>query len=79
MGVDEHAEFDGATGTAVSDGAPSIVWEAASWLPGKDRILLDLHARQPLDNQALADTLGVSPPHTAALMPATSTRRSNGS
>jgi DNA-directed RNA polymerase specialized sigma24 family protein len=68
MGVDEHAEFDGATGTAVSDGAPSIVWEAASWLSGKDRILLDLRARQPLDNQALADTLGVSPPHAAALV-----------
>ena len=68
MGVDEHAEFDGATGTAASDGAPSIVWEAASWLPGKDRILLDLRARQPLDNQALADTLGVSPPHAAALV-----------
>jgi DNA-directed RNA polymerase specialized sigma24 family protein len=68
MGVDEHAEFDGATGTAVSDGAPSIVWEAASWLPGKERILLDLRARQPLDNQALADTLGVSPPHAAALV-----------
>jgi DNA-directed RNA polymerase specialized sigma24 family protein len=67
MGVDEHAEFDGATGTA-SDGAASIVWEAASWLPGKDRILLDLHARQPFDNQRLADTLGVSPPHAAALV-----------
>jgi DNA-directed RNA polymerase specialized sigma24 family protein len=68
MGVDEHAEFDGATARAASDGAPSIVWEAASWLPGKDRILLDLRARQPLDNQALADTLGVSPPHAAALV-----------
>src|SRR5436190_3703486 len=67
-GVDEHAEFDGATGEAVSDGAASIVWEAASWMPGKDRILLDLHARQPLDNRALADTLGVSPPHAAALV-----------
>jgi DNA-directed RNA polymerase specialized sigma24 family protein len=68
MGVDEHAEFDGATGKAASDGAPSIVWEAASWFPAKDRVLLDLRARQPLDNQALADTLGVSPPHAAALV-----------
>jgi hypothetical protein len=67
MGVDEH-ELEGATGTATSDGAGPIVWEAASWFPGKDRILLDLHARQPLDNQALADTLGVSPPHAAALV-----------
>ena len=68
VGVDEHAEFDGATGKAASDGAGAIVWEAVSWFPGKDRILLDLHARQPLDNQALADTLVVSPPHAAALV-----------
>src|SRR5262249_23391207 len=67
-GVDEHAEFDGASGTATSDGAGAFVWEAASWFPGKDRILLDLYARQPLDNQGLADTLGVSPPHAAALV-----------
>ncbi|HKA93282.1 MAG TPA: sigma-70 family RNA polymerase sigma factor [Acidimicrobiia bacterium] len=68
IGVDEHAEFNGATGSAGSDGAGAIVWEGASWFPGKDRILLDLHARQPLDNRALADTLGVSPPHAAALI-----------
>jgi DNA-directed RNA polymerase specialized sigma24 family protein len=68
VGVDEHAEFDGANGKAASDGAGAIVWEAVSWLPGKERILVDLHARQPLDNQALADTLGVSPPHAAALV-----------
>jgi DNA-directed RNA polymerase specialized sigma24 family protein len=68
IGVDEHAEFDGATGKAASDGAGAIVWEATSWFPGKDRILLDLHTRQPLDHQALAETLGVSPPHAAALV-----------
>lgn len=68
MGVDEHAEFNGGAGKRASDGAGAIVWEAASWLPGKDRVLLDLHARQPLDNEALADTLGVSPPHAAALV-----------
>ena len=67
-GVDEHAEFDEAAGVATGAGAGAIVWEAASWLPGKDRVLLDLHARQPLDNQELADTLGVSPPHAAALV-----------
>jgi DNA-directed RNA polymerase specialized sigma24 family protein len=67
-GVDEHPEFDGATGKSTSDGAGAIVWEATSWFPGKDRILLDLHMRQPLDNEALADTLGVSPPHAAALV-----------
>jgi len=68
MGVDEHAEFNGASGGATSDGAGAIVWEAASWFPGKDRVLLDLHARQPLDNRALADVLGVSPPHADALV-----------
>jgi hypothetical protein len=68
VGVDEHAEFDGATSKAALDGAGAIVWEAVSWFPGKDRILLDLHVRQPLDNRALADTLGVSPPHAAALV-----------
>ena len=68
MGVDEHAELHGDTAKATSDSAGAIVWEAASWFPGKDRILLDLHARQPLDNQALAETLGVSPPHAAALV-----------
>jgi DNA-directed RNA polymerase specialized sigma24 family protein len=68
IGIDEHAEFNGATGSATSDGAGAIVWEAASWFPGKDRILLDLHARQPLDNRALAETLGVSPSHADALV-----------
>jgi Sigma-70 region 2 len=68
IGVDEHTEFNGATAGTTSDGAGPIVWEGASWFPGKDRILLDLHARQPLDNRALADTLGVSPPHAAALV-----------
>jgi hypothetical protein len=68
MGVDEHAELDGSSGKAQSDGAGAIAWEAASWLRQKDRVLLDLHARQPLPNQALADTLGVSPPHAAALV-----------
>jgi hypothetical protein len=68
MGVDEHAELDGVSGKAQSDGAGAIVWEAASWLRVKDRVLLDLHARQPLPNQALADTLCVSPPHAAALV-----------
>jgi hypothetical protein len=39
-----------------------------SWFPGRDRILLDLHARQPLDDLALADVIGVSPPHAVALV-----------
>jgi DNA-directed RNA polymerase specialized sigma24 family protein len=66
LGVDQHAEFDGQTGAAAAAGAGAIVWEAVSWLPPRDRILLDLHARQPLDNRALATALGVSLPHAVA-------------
>ena len=68
IGVDEHAEFDGEPGAAAAVGAGAIVWEAVSWLPPHDRILLDLHVRQSLDNKALAAAIGVSLPHAAALV-----------
>jgi DNA-directed RNA polymerase specialized sigma24 family protein len=68
IGVDHHAEFDGPTGAAAAVGAGAIVWEAVSWLPPRDRILLELHARQPLDDAALASALGVSRPHAAGLV-----------
>jgi DNA-directed RNA polymerase specialized sigma24 family protein len=68
IGVDAHAEFNGAAVAPTTDGTGAIVWEAASWLPGRDRILLDLHARQPLGDQALAVTMGVSLPHAVALV-----------
>jgi DNA-directed RNA polymerase specialized sigma24 family protein len=68
MGVDEHAEFDGTSASAAADGAGAIVWEAVSWFPGRDRVLLDLHARQPLDDIALSDVMGVSLPHAVALV-----------
>ena len=68
IGVDEHAEFDGTSAVAAADGAGAIVWEAVSWFPGRDRVLLDMHARQPLDGRALADVMGVSPPHALALV-----------
>jgi DNA-directed RNA polymerase specialized sigma24 family protein len=67
IGVDRHAEFDGPTGAAAAVGAGAIVWEAVSWLPPRDRILLELHARQPLDERALAAALGVSTTHAAGL------------
>jgi DNA-directed RNA polymerase specialized sigma24 family protein len=67
IGVDHHAEFDGPTGAAAAVGAGAIVWEAVSWLPPRDRILLELHARQPLDARALAAALGVSITHAAGL------------
>ncbi len=66
IGVDHHAEFDGQTGGAAAVGAGAIVWEAVSWLPPRDRILLDLHARQPLDDRGVAAALGVSLPHAVA-------------
>jgi DNA-directed RNA polymerase specialized sigma24 family protein len=68
IGVDHHAEFDGPTSAAAAIGAGAIVWEAVSWLPPRDRILLELHARQPLDDAALAAALGVSRPHAAGLV-----------
>jgi DNA-directed RNA polymerase specialized sigma24 family protein len=68
IGADQHVEFDGPTGAAAAVGAGAIVWEAVSWFPPKDRILLELHARQPLDHRALAAALGVSIPHAAGLV-----------
>src|SRR2546423_3603824 len=68
IGIDEHGEFDGESGAATTVGAGAIVWEAVSWLPPRDRILLDLHVRQSLDNKALATAIGVSLPHAAALI-----------
>jgi DNA-directed RNA polymerase specialized sigma24 family protein len=67
IGVDQHAEFDGPTGAAAAVGAGAIVWEAVSWFPPRDRILLELHARQPLDGRALAAALGVSITSAAGL------------
>src|ERR1700704_1743222 len=68
IGVDEHAEFDGESGEGATRSAGAIVWEAVSWLPPRDRILLDLHVRQSLDNTGLAAAIGVSLPHVAALV-----------
>jgi len=45
-----------------------IVWAAAAGLSERDRALLDLHLRQGLDGQELADTIGVTPGHAYVLM-----------
>lgn len=45
-----------------------IVWAAAAGLSERDRALLDLHLRQGLDGQDLADTIGVTPGHAYVLM-----------
>ncbi len=43
--------------------ARALAWEAISWFPRRDRILLDLHVRQRLERGDLADAIGASPPH----------------
>jgi RNA polymerase sigma factor (sigma-70 family) len=48
--------------------AGAIVWEAAAGLSDRDRALLDLHLRQGLDGQELADAIGTSPGHAYVLM-----------
>ncbi len=45
-----------------------IVWAAAAGLSERDRVLLDLHLRQGLDGQELADTIGVTAGHAYVLM-----------
>jgi RNA polymerase sigma factor (sigma-70 family) len=48
--------------------AGAIVWEAAEGLSERDRVLLDLHLRQGLDGQELADAIGTSADHAYVLM-----------
>lgn len=45
-----------------------IVWAAAAGLSERDRVLLDLHLRQGLDGQELADSIGVTAGHAYVLM-----------
>lgn len=45
-----------------------VVWAAAAGLSERDRALLDLHLRQGLDGQELADTIGVTAGHAYVLM-----------
>ncbi len=63
---------------AVSDASPEnevsrsdlteVVWAAAAGLSERDRALLDLHLRQGLDGQELADSIGVTAGHAYVLM-----------
>ena len=50
------------------DDAREIVWAAAAGLNDRDRALLDLHLRQGLDGQELADAIGVTPSHAYVMM-----------
>jgi len=69
---------DAGVDVATSDSSPEdivsgrdagvIVWEAAAGLSERDRALLDLHLRQGLDGQELADAIGTSASHAYVLM-----------
>ena len=50
------------------DDAREIVWAAAAGLNERDRALLDLHLRQGLDGQELAEAIGVTPSHAYVMM-----------
>ena len=47
--------------------AGAIVWEAAAGLSMRDQALLDLHVRQGLDGQELADAIGTTASHAYVL------------
>jgi DNA-directed RNA polymerase specialized sigma24 family protein len=47
--------------------ARAVTWEAAAWFPRRERILLDLHLRQRLERQELADAIGATIPHAIKL------------
>jgi len=46
----------------------ALVWSAAAGLSDRDRTLLDLHIRQGLNGQELADAIGVAPSHVYVMM-----------
>ncbi|MBM3672032.1 MAG: sigma-70 family RNA polymerase sigma factor [Actinobacteria bacterium] len=48
--------------------AGAIVWDAAAGLSDRDRVLLDLHLRQGLDGQELADAIGTTASQAYVLM-----------
>ena len=66
--ADEPDDDTGAEDAVRRDDAEAIVWAAAAGLSERDRALLDLHLRQDLDGQELADAIGVSAPHAYTLM-----------
>lgn len=46
----------------------TLVWDAAGGLAERDRALLDLHLRQGLDGQELADAIGMTPSRVYVIM-----------
>lgn len=64
----DPAPEDVVTGGAETAAAVALVWDAAEGLAARDRALLDLHLRQGLDGQDLADAIGASPAQTYVLM-----------
>lgn len=59
---------ESAVGAVLDDEAQRIVWAAADGLEPRDRAVLDLHVRQDLVGQDLADALGVSEGNAAVLL-----------
>ncbi len=62
------APDDNADAGMSGDDAREVVWAAAAGLNERDRMLLDLHLRQGLDGQELADAIGVSASHAYVMM-----------
>lgn len=56
------------TAAVSADEARELVAAATAGLADRDRALLDLHLRQGLDGQELADAIGVTPEHAYVLM-----------
>ena len=64
VAVDESSPEDVVSGRD----AGAIVWDAAAGLSERDRVLLNLHLRQGLDGQELADAIGTTADHAYVLM-----------
>ncbi|MEX0663598.1 MAG: sigma-70 family RNA polymerase sigma factor [Acidimicrobiia bacterium] len=64
VAIDESSPEDVVSGRD----AGAIVWDAAAGLSERDRVLLDLHLRQGLDGQELADAIGTTADHAYVLM-----------
>ncbi len=68
VGADLAAEHADPEQAVTAGAAQQVVWEAAAGLSDRDRVLLDLHVRQGLDGQDLADAVGVTPSHAYVLV-----------
>lgn len=56
------------TGDLGPDELAALVWDAAAGLAERDRTMLDLHLRQGLDGQELAEAVGMAPSRVYVIM-----------